>query len=413
MKATGLLPLIAALLSLLGSLGATLTLHHSASTALERELDERLHGTGAAAAVFFARFTPTDADLRELMTQNNLDGAYVVSPDLRITADAGGDTGGKVDLLRVDLDRLQAALAGRGSVGLGYSVGDLLVGSAYFPIRSGDMITGALGLEAGRSFTAAKTTVVHARNVSVVLSLLAALALGIMGTRWVRLERLRLAAVGKAARGEALAAVAATAAHEIRNPLGVIRGTIELMRERSAQQLSERDRSALTDIMGEVERLKRLTDDLLDLSADRPLTLAPVDLAQLLETTRQSFEAGHPSLRVRCESEAASVRGDASRLRQVLLNLLVNAAQAQGEGEITLSLSVKDGYARVSVRDQGPGVSPEARQRLFEPFVTGKSHGTGLGLAVSRRLIERHQGTLRLIPTDGRGALFEIQLPLA
>ncbi|HLL56232.1 MAG TPA: HAMP domain-containing sensor histidine kinase, partial [Myxococcaceae bacterium] len=96
----------------------------------------------------------------------------------------------------------------------------------------------------------------------------------------------------------------------------------------------------------------------------------------------------------------------------VLANLLTNAAQAQGEGEIAVEAGVDGGQVRIVVRDQGPGVAADLRDKLFEPFVTGKSGGTGLGLAVSRQIIQRHGGTLALLPTD-KGAAFELRLPQA
>jgi two-component system OmpR family sensor kinase len=412
-RANALLPVSAALLPLVGSLAATLTLHRAASAALEREMDERLRGAGASAAVFFARVAPTDEDLSALMAQNGLDGAFVVNRELRMVADASGERGRKVDLLRVDTARIAEAFAGRPSVGLGYQLDELRVGSAYFPIRQGTEVTSVLALEAGTAFVAAGATVRRARNVSIALSLLSALALGLVGARWARAERLRRQDAERAARGEALTRMAATAAHEIRNPLGIIRATVELMSERSSAALSPKDRLALSDILEEVERLKRLTEDLLDLSADRPLASARVSLPQLLEELRRAFEGSHPENPIRYGGPAeADVEGDPGRLRQVFLNLLVNAAQAQGPGEIELTLTLEGASAAVKVRDHGPGVSPQVQARLFEPFATGKSQGTGLGLAVSRRLIERHRGTLQLLPSEGKGAIFEVRLPL-
>ena len=92
-------------------------------------------------------------------------------------------------------------------------------------------------------------------------------------------------------------------------------------------------------------------------------------------------------------------------------NLLLNAAQA-GAQHVDVRGGLTDGIARVEIRDDGPGVSASIRARLFEPFATGRAEGTGLGLAVSRRIVERHGGSLRLLDGPG-GAAFEISLPLA
>jgi signal transduction histidine kinase len=206
--------------------------------------------------------------------------------------------------------------------------------------------------------------------------------------------------------------MAAMAAHEIRNPLGVIRGTVELMRERSGAKLSARDKEALEDVLGEVERLRRLTEDLLDLSADRPLASQRVELSEVLEEAARATEAAFPAVKVRRSfAELPPVEGDAGRLRQVFANLLQNAAQAQGEGEVRLAAEPDGSAVRVRVEDDGPGVPPEIRQRLFDLFVTGKANGTGLGLALCRRLVERHGGSVTLVPEQRKGSTFEVRLP--
>ena len=206
------------------------------------------------------------------MRTNGLEGVYVLSRSLRVTADATGMAGRRADLLRLDLGRVEGAFSGRATIAPAYAFGNLTVLTGYFPIARGDgAVSAVLVLEAGRSFVAAQTRITRARDLGVSLSIVSALALALVAARWNRVERERRAAAARAARGEALSRVAAMAAHEIRNPLGVIRGTVDLMRERSGATLVDRDRVALNDIAEEVERLRRLTQDLLDLSADRPL----------------------------------------------------------------------------------------------------------------------------------------------
>jgi signal transduction histidine kinase len=204
------------------------------------------------------------------------------------------------------------------------------------------------------------------------------------------------------------------AAHEIRNPLTVISGTVELMQLRSSTSLSERDRAALKDVLGEVDRLRRLTEDLLDLAADRPLARARLDVGRILDEAARAAEAAFPQVRVRrALPPLPPVEGDAARLRQVFANLLTNAAQAQRDGELDLVASSREASVVVEVRDNGPGISPEVRAKLFDPFVTGKANGTGLGLAISRRIVERHGGSLQLLQDGRPGATFEVRLPSA
>jgi signal transduction histidine kinase len=414
MTRRALAPLVAAALGLLGCLAITLFLHRAATSAVERAVDERLRGAGQSAAQLLSDCPVTSERLRQLMEANALDGAFVVNRSLRLVADATGPAGGRVDLLRVDPERLQGALGGQVTVDAGYRLGELTVATGYFPLRQNGEVSAVLALEAGEAFTGAGENLPRALGLGVGLSLLSAVALAVTAARWARAEKRHREQEARVARGEVLARMAAVAAHEIRNPLGVIRAIVELMRMRSAASLSTRDQSDLGDVLSEVDRLKQLTQDFLELSAERELALGQVNLELVLADACNATEVTFPSVRVKRPEEVAlpAVQGDPGRLRQVLANLLTNAAQAQREGEISVDAGVEAGQVRIVVRDQGPGVAADLRDKLFEPFVTGKSGGTGLGLAVSRQIIQRHGGTLSLLPTD-KGAAFEIRLPQA
>jgi len=401
-------------LGLAGGLLATLFLFASANAAIDRVLDERLRGAGESAALLLGRPQPGSKRLAKLMRNNALDGAYLLWPDLVIAEDAAGNSGAKADLLRVDPERVRRALAGEASVASTYDVGPLSVAAGYFPVRGPDgAVHAVLALEAGRAFLQPRTDLARARTAAILLSVLSAMALGLLAMRWNSAERARRTQAERAARSEAVARMAAMVAHEIRNPLGVIRGTVELMRERTRRGLPPRNDEALSDVLDEVERMRRLTEDFLDLGSERPLARAPIQVAELAHEAARAAEAAHPGLRVRVETgQLPPVEGDAGRLRQVLANLLANAAQAQREGEVDLRAWANDGVVRIQVRDHGSGVGEEHRARLFDPFFTTKSGGTGLGLAIARRLCERHGGSLALLDEPGSGAVFEITLPI-
>jgi two-component system OmpR family sensor kinase len=163
--------------------------------------------------------------------------------------------------------------------------------------------------------------------------------------------------------------------------------------------------------VGVVERLRRLTEDFLDLAREPALSLAPIDLAEVAAEAARALARSHPGVEVRLEVPAVRVNADAGRIRQVLANLLVNAAQA-GARSIQLRGAVDGPHARLEIADDGPGVAAALREKLFDPFATGRAEGTGLGLAISRRIAERHGGELRLLPEDRAGASFELTLPL-
>jgi signal transduction histidine kinase len=405
-------PLAAALLGLAGSLGATLFLYTAAVAALDRVLEERLHGAGETAAELLAHGEATPEALRAIMAANRLEGAYVLSPTLRVVADATGVAPAPADLLRVDGARSAQAFAGRASVAFAFSMGDLKVATGYFPVRAPDgSVPFVLALEAGQSFADARTRVRRAMWTGVALSLLGALALAAVARQWARGEEQRRHVAERAARGDALARMAAMAAHEIRNPIGIIRGAVELVQERAGERLGANDREALADVIGEVERLRRLTQDFLDLAREPALTKAPTDLAEIAGDAARGLARTYPAVTVMLEVPALVVEADAARLRQVLGNLLVNAAEA-GARHVAVRSEVDGGFAHVLVRDDGPGVEPGLHDRLFDPFATGRANGTGLGLAISRRIAERHGGWLALVSSAGPGATFDLRLPL-
>ena len=407
-----LVPALAALLGLVGSLLATLFLYRAAAVAVDRVLEERLRGAGETAAGMLAGADLAAADLRPVMVANGLEGAYLVSPSLVVLADASGRPGRRADLLRTDPARVERAVRGEATVAFAYALGDQPVATGYFPVRAADgSLRAVLAVEAGQSFATAHPGLRRALGFAIALSLLGAAALALVARRWAVAEAARRRDAERAIRGDALARMGAMVAHEIRNPLGVIRGSIELVRARSGAALAAADREALLDVLGESDRLRRLTDDFLDLARDPAIAASPVAVAAVAEDASRSVGRTHPALAIHVEGDARA-QADPARLRQVLSNLLVNAAQA-GARNAWMRVDARGGEARVVVRDDGPGIDPGLRPRLFEPFATGRAEGTGLGLALSRRIVERQSGTLRLLNDLGPGATFEVTLPLA
>jgi two-component system, NtrC family, sensor histidine kinase HydH len=178
----------------------------------------------------------------------------------------------------------------------------------------------------------------------------------------------------------------------------------------------------LLDIVDEeADRLNRMVGDLLDYSRPVQPSLEPVPLRPLLD---QAIAAAHQQagpdadpvlLEVRVAEDAATVRADERLLRQALVNLFLNAYQAmprEGRLYVRASRGALDGRpcAEIVVRDTGPGIPAEVVSKIFQPFFTTKATGTGLGLAVVRRIVEGHGGTIEL--GSGPGAEFTLRLPL-
>ena len=212
-----------------------------------------------------------------------------------------------------------------------------------------------------------------------------------------------------------LGQLAAAVAHEIRNPLAAISGSIELLRQ--APPTSEDDRALMTIVNREADRLNTLITELLDYANPRPQQPAELDLAQLVDETVRVFRQDRGFANVRIDSPgqrvATIIHGDPEKLRQVLWNLLRNAAEATTDRSGTVSVEIvrDEAMAGFVVRDSGPGISAEMMPRIFEPFFTTKKRGTGLGLATCHSIVHDHGGTIEAANNDTGGAGFTVWLP--
>jgi two-component system, NtrC family, sensor histidine kinase HydH len=196
--------------------------------------------------------------------------------------------------------------------------------------------------------------------------------------------------------------------HELRNPLGVMESSLYILKGRVADD--ERAKKHLDRIGEQLGIANSIIKDLLDMIRDRPLAAGRLHLRDVLETAAHQL---HLTLALEPVAQLPEVDGDASQLRQVFVNLLDNAAHAAGEqGWVRIDAAVEDGAVAVAIEDSGPGVDEGIRARLFEPLVTTKQKGIGLGLALVKRIVERHGGTISYEPR-GHGARFVVRLPRA
>lgn len=224
-------------------------------------------------------------------------------------------------------------------------------------------------------------------------------------------------------RSESLAAIgqlAAGVSHEIDNPIGIILGYAELLMEDIGDDVGKRE--DLQAIIDECHRCRRITGGLLGFARSHSDYRESLSLAPLIISTVDSLRPQKLFRYVEFNfigfdaQTTASVIGDSDRLRQVLVNLLLNSAQAmQGRGSISLQLAVEVGVVSLVLTDTGPGIDESLRDKIFEPFFSTKvsGEGTGLGLSLCRRLVEDHAGQLSLEPVGKTGASFRLVLPLA
>jgi two-component system sensor histidine kinase HydH len=201
-----------------------------------------------------------------------------------------------------------------------------------------------------------------------------------------------------------LGEMSAVLAHEIRNPLASLKGNAQLL----ARMLPDGDkpRAKADRVLDEVMRLEQLTNDLLQFVRTGAINRTEVDPAALVRDAAASI-AGEVTLDTSQAPPAWSL--DAGRIRQVIINLLDNAVAAGPP--VTVSVRRDRNQLIIEVADHGPGVPEDDRDKIFEPFFTGKIQGTGLGLAIARRVVELHHGAIAVYPNPGGGAMFRAELP--
>ena len=194
--------------------------------------------------------------------------------------------------------------------------------------------------------------------------------------------------------------------HELRNPLGVMESSLYIIKGRVGED--ERTRKHLDRIGEQLGIANTIIKDLLDMIRDRPLATERLRLRDVVEMAANQL---HLNVALEPIAKLPEVQGDVNQLRQVFVNLLDNATHAAGaNGWVRVDGSVENGEVAVAVEDSGPGVDETTRRRLFEPLVTTKQKGIGLGLALVKRIVERHAGTISYEPR-GNGARFVIRLP--
>lgn len=267
--------------------------------------------------------------------------------------------------------------------------------------------------------------IVYPLAVNALGIVVVALLAGYLAERLRRTGGALVEANERAASAERLAMlgrIAAGLAHEIRNPLGSISGSIEMLRE--APGLSEEDRRLCAIIQNEASRLNNLVSDMMDLARPRkpePETVDVAALAREVVALASRSDRGGSDVQVAYRGPESPVWAhcDSAQMRQVLWNLVRNGVQASGAGStVTVTVEPRDARVVLRVADQGPGITEEAAARIFDAFYTTRSHGTGIGLAVVRRILDDHAALGATLDVrseardDGtaRGAVFEVGL---
>jgi signal transduction histidine kinase len=216
----------------------------------------------------------------------------------------------------------------------------------------------------------------------------------------------RLAAIGRLTSG---------VAHEVRNPINAIMVHLEVLREK-IKQIDPESKRHMDVIGSEIQRLDRVVQTLVDFTKPVDLRLGDIDLRRVVEdvSVLAAPEAARQGVTVGCElpTEALVVKADADLVKQAVLNIALNGIQAMpGGGALNLAARREDDAVEIEVRDQGPGIPPEIRDKIFNLYFTTKKSGSGIGLAMSYRVMQLHNGSVEFESEPGQGTVFHLRFP--
>jgi len=288
--------------------------------------------------------------------------------------------------------------------GLSKDVEKVLAGRLPLTLREITMVTRG-GRTVHVQASTSRMRAVGGRILGAVVTLEDVSEIKALTEQLIRADRL-------AAMGELTAGVA----HEVRNPLGVIRASVQLLED--AQCDRARIHEAAEVIKQEIDRLDKVIKALLDFGRPSKPTFVPVDVEDVLRDVVLFTNRFAKQAEVHIEEDLAGglpgVEADPDQLKQVFLNLVTNAVQVMGEegGTITIHTRLNGDFVEVTVGDTGPGIAPENISRVFDPFFSTRSDGTGLGLTMVHRIIDDHDGHIE-VESGPSGTVFRVSLPAA
>jgi two-component system sensor histidine kinase HydH len=223
----------------------------------------------------------------------------------------------------------------------------------------------------------------------------------------IEANSLQTEALQRVERLSAIGELSARVAHDLRNPLGIIKNAIELIEMSSNDQMDEKLKKRINMIKKASERMSRQITDVLDFARTRPLQLEKKSLMEILESSLKSTIT--ESVKITKPKNDVIIICDSKQLEIVFNNILINAIQAmENSGEIKVRISEDGDDVSIEIEDSGPGIPEDGIEQIFDPLFTTKSSGTGLGLVSCKNIIEQHNGTIRV---RNKPTIFEIKLP--
>jgi signal transduction histidine kinase len=350
--------------------------------------------------------------LYQIKENNNLQDIYILSPTLETVVDLIPDIQSEYSQRSPDQNLVEKALSGETVTGELQSLGDQKFLTAIAPlIDSDNMITGLLVVEVPADFFDMLDQFDRGLLIFSFLNAFLIISVAFFLFRSIRRVFLLQNLVKNQEHLVRLGEMAASVAHELRNPLGIIKGANSLIQKKYGSEKDE----VFSYIPAELERLNKLIKDFLSFARSRDLKIQPVNMRELLKKIKMGFSE-FEDIRILLEisKDDLVLNTDGDALEQILLNIIKNSVQAcSKEGEIIIKYD-QDSKRKtdIYISDNGPGIPAEILDRIFDPFFTTREEGSGLGLAISRRLIDQLDGDIFVKSTVGEGTTITISLPI-
>jgi signal transduction histidine kinase len=230
------------------------------------------------------------------------------------------------------------------------------------------------------------------------------------------IERLHQREMARAEHLATIGELAAGLAHEIRNPLAGIAGVVDVMGKELPAESSSR--AVLPEVQNEIQHIQAILNDLLAYARPRPPAFHPADLnataEQAVFLARQQVRTKPIEITFEPQKNLPAVVHDPVQIQQVVLNLLINGIQAiPNQGKVKVTLRREGEFAVVRISDTGRGIARDSLPKIFKPFFTTRTEGTGLGLPLAKGIVESHGGRIEVKSEPGKGAQFDVLLPIA
>lgn len=351
--------------------------------------------------------------LENVKQNNQLADVFILDQDYHNILESASDISSEV-FLNLDLVAITQALTGTKTHSHLYQVGDYYFESGFAPIHdSTGRVIAVLGVEADADFFQVLSSFKKTLIGAFVLSLVGIVILGIFFYNLSSHTRKMENALIKSSALQAMGEMVATISHEIRNPLGIIKGTAERLSKKY-----DKDQDELFDfIPEEVNRLNEILTGYLEFASLEPKRKEEEDLASFLEKTigqlKNEFAKQNIIIELETDENLPAVQINPVGIKQMILNLLMNAKEAiEYDGNIRIKLQSQKDWLDIKIEDNGRGIKKKDLKQIFSPFFSTKPKGSGLGLHVVKKIVEEHKGSVSIQSEVGKGTEVKIKLPI-